>query len=228
MTPFYSVDTVIFDCDSTLSTLEGIDELANRMGVYDQLAPLTQAAMDGELKLDEVYQRRLQLITPTRHDIDWLGKRYVETQVNDAQQTVDALQKSGKNIHIVSGGIRQAVIRLADALNIDRTNVHAVDIYFDDSGAYAGFDETSPLAMSGGKKTVCRKVAGINRRAVIIGDGITDMEAKQERVEVIGFGGVVNRSRVKQSVSDYIEEPSLLPVLKRLLSDTELKRWAPL
>ncbi len=228
MTPFYSVDTVIFDCDSTLSTLEGIDELANRFGVYDQLAPLTQAAMDGELKLDEVYQRRMQLITPGLHDIEWLGERYVETQVSGAQQTVEALKKSGKNIHIVSGGIRQAVIKLADALTIDRTNVHAVDIYFDESGAYTGFDESSPLSMSGGKKTVCRMIAGINGHAVIIGDGITDMEAKQERVAVIGFGGVVNRPRVKQSVSDYIEEPSLLPVLKRLLSETELKRWSSL
>lgn len=228
MTPFYSVDTVIFDCDSTLSTLEGIDELANRIGVYDQLAPLTQAAMEGELKLDEVYQRRLQLITPNLHDIEWLGNRYLETQVSGAQQTVDALKKSGKNIHIVSGGIRQAVVKLADALNIDRSNVHAVDIYFDDSGAYAGFDEASPLGMSGGKKTVCRMIAGSNSQAVIIGDGITDMEAKQEHVEMIGFGGVVNRPRVKQSISDYIEEPSLLPVLKRLLSETEIQRWAPL
>ena len=225
MTPFYSVDTVIFDCDSTLSTLEGIDELANRFGVYDQLAPLTQAAMDGELRLDEVYLRRMQLIKPGLHDIEWLGERYVETLVSGAQQTVDALQKSGKNIHIVSGGIRQAVIKLADILNIDRTNVHAVDIYFDDGGAYVGFDEASPLAMSGGKKTVCRMIAGIDSWAVIVGDGITDMEAKQERVEVIGFGGVINRPRVKQSISDYIEEPSLLPVLKRLLSETEMQRW---
>ena len=39
---------VCFDCDSTLSRLEGIDELASRYGRKDEVALLTEAAMNGE------------------------------------------------------------------------------------------------------------------------------------------------------------------------------------
>ena len=46
---------VVFDCDSTLSTIEGVDELALRAGVGDEVARLTTAAMAGEVPLDQVY-----------------------------------------------------------------------------------------------------------------------------------------------------------------------------
>lgn len=39
------VDAVISDCDGTLSTIEGIDELARMNDVYAEISQLTQAAM---------------------------------------------------------------------------------------------------------------------------------------------------------------------------------------
>ena len=50
---------ILFDCDSTLSTIEGIDVLAEQAGVVDQVVPLTTAAMDGRLKLEDAYAARL-------------------------------------------------------------------------------------------------------------------------------------------------------------------------
>ncbi|HKK16006.1 MAG TPA: haloacid dehalogenase, partial [Gammaproteobacteria bacterium] len=107
--PFYDVKVVIFDCDSTLSAVEGIDELAARKGVDEQLAPLTTAAMEGRMKLEEIYGHRLALIRPARRDIDWLIQRYIASVVTDAGYVIKNLQESGKEVHIVSGGIRQAV-----------------------------------------------------------------------------------------------------------------------
>ena len=54
-------DIVCFDCDSTLSRVEGIDALARRAGVEADVAPLTDAAMVGDLRLDEVFGKRLDL-----------------------------------------------------------------------------------------------------------------------------------------------------------------------
>ena len=71
-------NAILFDCDSTLSTVEGIDLLAGRAKVADHVVPLTRAAMDGTLALEEVYARRLDLIRPSLADIAWLGRRYVE------------------------------------------------------------------------------------------------------------------------------------------------------
>ena len=49
-----SFDIVCFDCDSTLSKIEGIDELGRQSGLYDELVGLTNAAMNGELALEDV------------------------------------------------------------------------------------------------------------------------------------------------------------------------------
>jgi len=179
VTQFYDVEYVLFDCDSTLSSLEGIDELAKQIGVYEQLAPLTQAAMEGKVKLDDIYKQRLELIQPDKQAIDWVAQRYVETMVSDAYVVIEKLLKANKT--------------------------------------YTGFDEQSPLARSGGKAVVSQQIIGESGKAVLIGDGVTDLEARNERIHFIGFGGIVVRDLVRSQSSDYIEEATLLPLLDCLL-----------
>ena len=217
MTEFFDVDYVLFDCDSTLSSIEGIDELAKQVGVHEQLAPLTQAAMEGKVKLDDVYKQRLDLIQPDKQAIEWLAQRYIETLVADADIVIEKLQNANKQIHIISGGLRQAILPLAEKLNIAEINVHAVDVYFDSNETYTGFDEQSPLTHSGGKAVVSQQIIGDSGKAVLIGDGVTDLEARNERVHFVGFGGVVIRELVRSQSSAYIEEATLLPLLDQLL-----------
>ena len=64
--------TVLLDCDSTLSAIEGIDELA--VQCREEVAALTDAAMRGLIPLEEVYGRRLELVRPTRAGLDALGQ----------------------------------------------------------------------------------------------------------------------------------------------------------
>ena len=47
-------DHIFFDCDSTLSTIEGIDILAENVGKKDEVEELTKAAMEGQLDLEDV------------------------------------------------------------------------------------------------------------------------------------------------------------------------------
>ncbi len=210
-------DVVFFDCDSTLSRIEGIDELAIRAGVADELVPLTNAAMDGKMPLEEIYQRRLDLIKPDREALEWVSQRYLDQMVEDAVEVVSELIKQGKEVHIISGGLRQAVLSVGKLLEIPDDQIHAVDIFFDEKGHYAGFDQQSPLARAGGKAEVCRKViTPDSKSAALIGDGITDLEAAQAGVYVIGFGGVARREVVVQGASAYVDGPALRQVLERL------------
>ncbi|MEM7191746.1 MAG: haloacid dehalogenase, partial [Pseudomonadota bacterium] len=123
-------DIVCFDCDSTLSQVEGIDELGCRAGLAQEIAPLTEAAMAGEIALDAVYGKRLALVRPDRASIDWLGQRYIDKMVQDAPHTVKALRRAGKDVHILSGGLRQAILPLGALLGIPSANIHAVDVMF--------------------------------------------------------------------------------------------------
>jgi phosphoserine phosphatase len=215
---------VFFDCDSTLSAIEGIDELARRAGMLEAIAPLTRAAMEGHLTLEEIYQKRLELIRPDAAAIAWLGERYVAELVEGARETVATLHALGKHVHILSGGIRQAVLTLGQALAIPEARIHAVGLSFDAAGAYAGFDELSPLARSGGKARVCQQVLANGQLAALVGDGITDLETVSAGVFVVGFGGVARREAVARAAHLFVDGPSLLTVLDVLLTQDEQVR----
>ncbi len=212
-----SFDVICFDCDSTLSAVEGIDELARKSGAFDQVAALTNQAMNGEIALQAVYGKRLQLIKPDKAAIDWLSQLYITQMVDDADTVISSLQQRGKDIHIISGGIRQAILPLAEKLKIPAAKVHAVNIVFDEEGCYQGFDTQSPLAQSGGKAEICKRLSS-DKQSVMIGDGNTDLEAKQAGAVVIGFGGVAERERVKQEADYFVGGPSLRPVLDVLMN----------
>lgn len=214
-------DLIVFDCDSTLCAIEGIDELARRAGVGTEVAELTRAAMDGSLPLEAVYGPRLELIRPDRVAIEWLGVRYCETQVEGAREVMAALHRLGKEVHIVSAGIRHAVQALARRLGVPLSRVHAVDVSFGAAGRYAGFDAGSPLTRAGGKARVCEGLGAGTRPAVMVGDGVTDLEAADAGVCVIGFGGVVAREVVRERAHRFVAGPSLISVLDPLLSPEE-------
>lgn len=213
-----SFDIVCFDCDSTLSKVEGIDELAKEVGLGKEMAELTDSAMNGELPLEAVYERRLSLIGPDQQAVDRLAAQYVDEVVEGAVEVIRELQKNGKQVHIISGGIRQAILPLAEYLGVPVENVHAVDVIFDIDGQYQGFDSASPLARSGGKAEVCRTLTGRSSSLVMVGDGQTDLESKQAGAFFIGFGGVVERKGVRAESDYYVAEPSLYPLKDYILS----------
>ena len=212
-----SFDLVCFDCDSTLSRVEGIDALARRAGVEQEVAPLTAAAMAGELALDAVYGKRLDLVRPDRAAVDWLAGLYVEQVVSGAVETVEALHGAGKDVHIVSGGLRQAILPLAARLGIRFENIHAVDVVFGDEDSYADFDRASPLARPGGKAEICRVLGSAGKSVALVGDGATDIEAREAGAYIVGFGGVVVRDTVKSGADIFFSGPSLTVVLEALL-----------
>lgn len=212
-----SFDVVGFDCDSTLSRVEGIDELARRVGIFDKVANLTNLAMNGELALEDVYENRLDLIKPDKAAIDWLAQLYIDEVVLGARDTISKLLQQQKQVHIISGGLRQAILPLAEYLGVAEQQVHAVDIRFDEQGDYLDFAKDSPLASSGGKAKICRQIMNNSDAFAMVGDGKTDLEAKQAGATVIGFGGVVARDTVKEQADYFVTEPSLTAVLNFLL-----------
>ena len=208
---------VFFDVDSTLVTIEGIDVLA---GGNPEIVRLTEAAMNGEIPLDQVYAERLEIIQPTRADVEALGQRYIASLVDGAAETIATLQNAGVDVHLVTAGIAQAIAPLAAELNIAPRAVHAVALQFDDAGNYVDFDRRSFLARPGGKELVVRAIlTRAKGKAAFVGDGVSDLETKPVVDLFIGFGGVAVRDRVRDEAHVFVQEPSLRAVLPYLLSD---------
>jgi phosphoserine phosphatase len=213
--------TVLLDCDSTLSAIEGIDELA--VHCRADVERLTDDAMRGRIPLEQVYGRRLELVQPTRAALEALGRQYVARLVPDARETVGALQAAGVDVRIISGGLLPAVLAAASALGIASDHVMAVDIAFNDDGSYAGFDGSSPLAANGGKRNAIERWR-VERPAMMVGDGNTDLEARPVVDMFVAFAGVVERPSVVSAADAVIRANSLAPLLPLVLHAHELDR----
>lgn len=210
-----SFDVICFDCDSTLSRIEGIDELARRVGMGEEMSKLTDLAMNGVVPLEAVYERRLSLIRPDQDSINWLADLYIAEIVEGVKEVFASLLGQDKAVHIVSGGLRQAILPLAEYLGLPESHVHAVDIYFNEDGSYRNYDLNSPLARTGGKAVVVGTLKG-QCSLMMVGDGKTDLEARQAGAYVLGFGGVVDRAIVRELADFYTTEPSLLSILEHI------------
>lgn len=215
--------SVIFDCDSTLVAVEGIDELSGPFRA--RIQALTEAAMDGSVPLEEVYGRRLELIRPTRAHLDEVGARYVATLVPHARETVAALRWLGKTVRIVSGGLLPAVVAVARELGMDDADVAAVGIDFDAHGAYAGFERESPLARSNGKAQVIR-AWDLPSPALLVGDGATDAEARPAVDAFAAYMGVAWREAVAAGADYVLRAPTLAPVLALACTPEDRARLA--
>ena len=203
---------VIFDCDSTLSAIEGVDELAHEHRA--EVAALTDAAMRGEIPLQQVYGKRLEMIRPSRAAIDALAVLYIDALVPDAREVVRALREEGITVRIVSGGIRAAIIPMARALGLDVGAIGAVDVRWTADGSYAGYDTSSPLARSGGKREVVSKWREeIGSPLMMVGDGVTDLEARPVVDLFVAYAGVAARAQVMAAADVVLRNPSLAPVV---------------
>jgi phosphoserine phosphatase len=189
--------SVVLDVDSTLCGIEGIDWLATRRGgeTGARVAELTERAMDGAIPLDAVYGERLALVAPTRDDIAALAEAYRQALAPGAERAIHRLKGAGARVVLVSGGLREAILPVARRLGIPATDVYAVGVRNDASGAYAGFESSSPLATATGKHTVVTRLA-LPRRVLAVGDGATDLAMRPAVDSFAAFTGFVHRAPV--------------------------------
>lgn len=231
MVPKYhwpSYDIIFFDCDSTLSAIEGIDELARLKGKAGRVGLLTNKAMDGELDLADVYGKRLQAIKPTLAQLKAVEERYWETVVEDAPEVIAALQFLGKDVFIISGGLIDAVKGFGRRLGLEPARVRAVELEYNElSGRWWDYHEpqaqqartyldygAGPLTISSGKAKIIGELAGdLPGKRVMIGDGASDLATKDMVDLFVGYGGVVARAAVKQESDVFLQSPSLAAIL---------------
>lgn len=209
-----------FDCDSTLSTIEGIDELARARGddVFQRVVDLTHAAMNGEVPISDVFFKRMEMIRPDKALCESIAQRYIETMVPGALEFINALKADGWLPVILSGGFAPLIRPLADVLGI--AHVEAVPIHLNEDGSYKGYGETYPTTRNLGKNEVIRewREALLPERVVMMGDGISDMETKPDVDLFIGFGGVVARPRVMEGCDHWLTELAMDDSLMRIIS----------
>jgi phosphoserine phosphatase len=123
-----SFGLLVMDMDSTLITIECIDEIADMQGLKPQVASITEAAMRGEIDFAESLRRRVALLEGL--DEHALQRVYDERlKLNSGAEVMLAkLKEHGIKTLLVSGGFVFFTERLKKRLGLDYTHANTLEI----------------------------------------------------------------------------------------------------
>ena len=205
------VGLVAFDMDSTLITIECIDEIADLQGIKPQVAAITASAMRGEIDFAESLRRRVALLANL--DESALARVYDERlQLSPgAEEMLDAFRSVGATTLLVSGGFTFFTDRLKSRLRLDHT---ASNVLGSANGKLSG-TVIGDVFDANGKAAAVRRLRDraemAGKLTVAIGDGANDLpmmavadvsvayhakpivrEKTTERIDWCGLDAVVN------------------------------------
>ena len=111
---------LVADMDSTMITVECIDELADYAGIKPQVAAVTERAMRGELDFEAALNARVALLRDL--DAGVIDRCYTErvTLMSGARELIATMKAHGARTVLVSGGFTVFADRVAATLGFDR------------------------------------------------------------------------------------------------------------
>ncbi|MGK5078889.1 phosphoserine phosphatase SerB [Janthinobacterium sp. HLX7-2] len=167
---------VAMDMDSTLITIECIDEIADMQGLKPQVAAITEAAMRGELDFAASLKQRVALLEGL--DATALQRVYDERLKLSpgAEKMLAAVQAAGLKTLLVSGGFTFFTERLKQRLGLDYTHANELEIV---DGKLTGKVIGTIVDAEEKKRTVervCFDMGIAPAQAIVMGDGANDLK----------------------------------------------------
>lgn len=215
---------IFIDFDSTLTKVEGLDELANiafagnpqRAEIAAEIARLTDLGMSGAISFGESLRRRVRLLNANRNHIAELAE-FLQTQISDSfLRNAAFLRENQHRIYIISGGFEEFILPVTNRLGILENHVFANNFVFDERGDIIGIDEKNPLANDKGKIKILQTL-DLPGKIFVIGDGFTDYELRASNLASRFYAFVENVERanvvrvadsVVKSFDEFIQDVS--------------------
>jgi phosphoserine phosphatase len=163
------------DMDSTLITIECIDEIADMQGLKPQVAAITEAAMRGDIEFHESLTRRVALLKGL--DASALQRVYDERLALSmgAQPMLEAIRAAGLKTLLVSGGFTFFTDRMKQRLALDYTHANVLEI---ENGKLTGRVLGTIVDADEKQRTVervCAELGCSPKQAIVMGDGANDL-----------------------------------------------------
>lgn len=166
---------LISDMDSTMITVECIDELADFVGMKPQVAEITERAMNGELNFEAALTERVALLKDLPQGM--LRQCYEDRvkMMPGAKLLVETMKKHGAQAVLVSGGFTFFTNRVRDALGFHEDYANVLEM---EHGMLTGRVLLPILGKEAKLKTLqdtCRKMGITPEDAMAVGDGANDL-----------------------------------------------------
>ena len=207
------IELVVFDLDNVIIDGEAIDEIGKLANVEDDIAAITEKAMQGEIDFETSIKDRVQLLEGT--SIEDIEKSADELPLMPgACKTINCLKEKDVDVAIISGSFDVVADKGKDKLGVDTVYTNSFTV---EDGKLTG-EVTGPL-VSGNKLDVLKdhvEKAGIALENVVaVGDGANDISM----IESAGCGIAFNaKDSVKEIADVVVEEKDLCKVLCEILN----------
>lgn len=184
---FAELKLLAMDMDSTLITIECIDELGDLAGRKPEIAGITAQAMRGEIDYPESLRRRVSLLENLEESA--LDRVYEERLklTEGAETLLSACRTHGVKVLLVSGGFTFFTERLKARLGIDYTISNTLEVR---NGRLTGkvlgriVDADAKAAKF---VSVLKEIRAEKAQSVAIGDGANDLKMMAEAGLSIAF-----------------------------------------
>ena len=207
------IKLVVFDLDNVIIDGEAIDEIGKLANVEEEIAEITEKAMQGEIDFETSIKDRVQLLEGTSvEDIQKVASEL--PLMSGAEDTINGLKENDIDVAIISGSFDVVADEIKEKLGVDAVYTNSFTV---EDGKLTG-EVTGPL-VSGSKLDVLKdhvEEAGIALEDVVaVGDGANDISM----IESAGCGIAFNaKDSVKEIADVVVEEKDLTKVLDEILN----------
>ena len=184
---FAQLKLVAMDMDSTLITIECIDELGDLAGKKDEIAAITAQAMRGEIEYRESLRRRVSALAGLPENA--LARVYEERLklTPGADTLLKSCKDNGVKLLLVSGGFTYFTERLKARLGIDHTISNVLEVKSGKlTGALVG-EIVDADAKAAKFRQVMTSLGSKPDQTVAIGDGANDLKMMKEAGISVAF-----------------------------------------
>ena len=184
---FSDLKLLAMDMDSTLITIECIDELGDLAGKKAEIASITEQAMRGELDYPQSLRKRVALLAGLQESA--LGRVYEERLrlTPGAEVLLNKCKDHGVKLLLVSGGFTFFTERLKKRLGIDYTISNRLDVANGQltGGLIGGIVDADAKAVK--FREVTKELNAAKDQTVAIGDGANDLKMMAEAGVSVAF-----------------------------------------
>lgn len=206
----------IFDFDSTLTSVEGLDILAeislannpNKEEILREIINITNLGIDGELSFTQSLERRIKLLGAKKADLEKLITELRKHVSPSIERNKDFFENFSEDIYVISAGFKEFIIPIVAEYNIPANRVYANTFEFSVTDEIIGFDRDNPLSKHNGK-IKCLRDLDLEGEIQVIGDGYSDYVTREAGVADKFFAYTENVKRDKTIKNADFIAPSL-------------------